>query len=106
MKLSEKILELELASNESRLKKLLNIQAPEVITEAVSKQIERLKSGCPLALDIKDKENLLDIEYTSHDVCTGSGGKKFIMFNKETDLCVNYFPNGRFGKFVAINSKK
>jgi hypothetical protein len=39
------------------------------------------------------------------EIKTGSGGKKYVQFNTAEGL-INYFPNARFGSFIAKNKSK
>ena len=85
-----------------RYGRLCEIKAPSVILDNILMQIEDAKND---VLAISDKENLLMLEFTSRELKTGQGGKQYVQY-QTADCVVNYFPNGRFGRFITKNNYK
>lgn len=94
--IKEKIIQMEISNLSQRLSKMQQIGAPKILLETIPKQIDELKKG---NIKIADKEQLLDMTYKNHKVLTGRGGKVYIQFNDS----INYFPEGRYGKFITLN---
>ena len=90
-----KILELEIKATEKRLNRLIEIGAPDIIIENTKKNIEQFKLGI---IKINDKQHLLSKTFEKLEVKTGRGGVEYIQFNGN----INYFPNGKYGKFIKI----
>ena len=95
MKIRDKIIENTLKNVTERCEGMIKIGGPAIIIENLKKEIENLKNGI---LKIKDKENLLDIEFTDIEWKKGRGGVPYASINNGT---INYFPNARYGAFIA-----
>ena len=64
------------------------------------KEIENLKNGI---LKVKDKENLLDLEFNDIEWKKGRDGVPYVTFNNGS---INYFPNARYGAFIKKSNIK
>lgn len=95
MKIRDKIIENTLKNVTERCEGIIKIGGPAIIIENLKKEIENLKNGI---LKIKDKENLLDIEFADVEWKKGRGGVPYATFNNGT---INYFPNARYGAFIT-----
>lgn len=99
MKIIEKIIEIEIANLEDRLETYKKLGGPQIIIKTIPEKIEKMKND---GIKITDKDDLGQMEYISHEVKKGRGGKIYIHFND----CINYFPNGyAHGAFLAKNNK-
>jgi hypothetical protein len=86
-------------SRKRRLEELKRINAPEILIRNEQKNLKALING---DIGIKDKENLLDLEFSSYEMNKGRGGKTWIQFETEEGL-INYFPNAKYGPFITKN---
>ena len=87
-----------LHQEEERLVRLKEIGAPKVMIESVETLVEGLYNGnLP---KINGDCNLLNKEFEKFEVRKGKGGKPYIHF----DCGVNYFPNSKYGRFIAIDA--
>ena len=89
----DKILEIEINAWQNRLNKLTAINAPEIMLVKLRENIENAKKGI---IKITDKEDLLSIHFKEYEVKKGRGGVPYIQFNGS----INYFPEGKYGKFI------
>lgn len=94
MTICEYIVNAELNIAESRLNKLHEIGAPEVIFKSLGDYINNLKNG---DIEISGDSDLLNVNYVSSEIKTGNGGKKYICFNNS----INYFPKAKYGKYIT-----
>ena len=94
MKIRDKIIESMLEIVTERCEKIIEIGGPAIIIENLKKEIENLKNGI---LKVKDKENLLDLEFNDIEWKKGRDGVPYVTFNNGT---INYFPNARYGAFI------
>ena len=94
MKIRDKIIESMLEIVTERCEKIIEIRGPAIIIENLKKEIENLKNGI---LKVKDKENLLDLEFNDIEWKKGRDGVPYVTFNNGT---INYFPNARYGAFI------
>ncbi|QQO97308.1 hypothetical protein M1M30_gp027 [Maribacter phage Colly_1] len=93
-----RILELTLESCSAHLKRLKEINAPEILIEGSTLYLAELERG---EIEIAGSVELLEQEYVSHEKLKGNGGKSYVCFNGT----VNYFPKAKFGKYIAPVTK-
>lgn len=91
MTLKEKIFELELAAMKTRLEKLLELGAPRVMSESLSKAIEKAD------IKIGGDQALLAETFVTVEAKKGNGGKQYLLFNNS----IQYFPQAKFGKYIC-----
>ena len=99
MTIREYIVNAELNIAESRLNKLHEIGAPEVMLKSLADCINNLQNG---NIEVSGDSNLLDVNYVSSEIKTGNGGKKYICFNNS----INYFPKAKYGKYIVKNKEE
>jgi len=83
-----------IASKENRLNALKDARAPQIIIDNLTAEVEQYRNG---NIDIKGDISLLDYEFITREVKTGSGGKQYIQY----DNAINWFPNAKFGQFIS-----
>jgi Holliday junction resolvase len=66
----------------------------------LKEKLQHLENG---ELTVNDKHQLLDKTYTSVEVKRGRGGQLYVQFTTSEGL-INYFPNGKYGPFIARNT--
>ena len=100
MKIRDKIIESMLKNVTERCEKMIEIGGPAIIIENLKKEIGNLKNGI---LKVKDKENLLDLEFNDIEWKKGRDGAPYATFNNST---INYFPCARYGAFITKDFSK
>ena len=95
MKIRDKIIENTLKDVTERCEKMIEISGPAIIIENLKKEIEDLKNGI---LKVKDKKNLLDLEFIDIEWKKGRDGVPYATFNGGT---INYFPYARYGASIT-----
>lgn len=95
MKIRDKIIEVKLKLVTERCEKIIEIGGPVIIIKNLNIEIENLRNGI---LKVKDKENLLDLEFIDIKWKKGRGGVPYATFNNGS---INYFPSGRYGAFIT-----
>lgn len=94
MTIKEYIIKTELTFNETRLKKLLELDAPAILIDNTQNKIDSLKTGI---LKCGGHKELLSTEFKNSVEKIGNGGKVYFSFNNGT---INYFPTARFGRCI------
>ena len=95
MKIRDKIIESMLEIVTERCEKIIEIGGPAIIIENLKKEIENLKNGI---LKVKDKENLLDLEFVDIEWKKGRGGVAGATFSSSS---INDVACGRYGAFIT-----
>ena len=98
MTIREHILENTRQNVESRLQKLEEMQAPEVLISSVKSQLTELENG---QIEIGGDAELLQEDYVSVELKKGSGGKVYFEYNGN----INYFPKAKYGRFIARRTR-
>ena len=93
MTIKQFLIETEKKQAETRLAKLIEIGAPEIIIENLKKKVVNPEAD----FKVGGSKELLEIEYKNHEVRKGKGGKVFLAFNDS----VLYFPTAKFGRFIT-----
>jgi len=102
MLIKDAILKTMLPGAQERLRRLVELDAPEIILDQQKQKVAMLESG---DLPLKDKEGLLGLELVGEpEVKTGSGGKQYLEMNTSTGA-VLFFPQARFGWFLTKKSE-
>jgi len=99
MTIKEYIINSEFKMANDRLIKLIDMNAPQIMIDGQQNFVNELFDR---KIKIVDKENLLDIEYISHETKKGNGGKIFLIFNNSD---IHYFPQGQYGKSIKRYKK-
>lgn len=93
-----------LKGTQNRLEKLKEIKAPEVMIQHNEQQIVILQNHTAIdavnALVGCKTQEILTAEFISAESHTGKGGKTYLTFKTSVGQ-VNYFPNGRYGRFIS-----
>ena len=93
-----------LKGTQSRLEKLKEIKAPEVMIQHSEQQITLIQNHTAIdavsSLVACKSPEILTAEFISAEKHTGKGGKIYVTFETSVGQ-VNYFPNGRFGRFIS-----
>ena len=87
-----------------RLKGLKEIKAPDIMISQLEQNLEVLQhndalTAVSLLVACKDLE-ILSAEFISSEARTGKGGKSYGAYETSVGQ-VNYFPFGKFGRFIA-----
>lgn len=85
---------------ESRLAKLIELNAPPIIIDGVKRQLTK---DCSIRIKTGDPTDLLDREFLSVEKFTGRSGKAYYVYQTPAGP-VSFFPQGRFGPFVTVTS--
>jgi hypothetical protein len=93
MTVKEFLINSEKKNAEIRLSKLSKIGAPEIIIENLKKKIENPESD----FKVGGSKELLEVEYSNHEVLTGKGGKIHLLINGY----IVYFPSAKYGRFIT-----
>ena len=103
MKLKEYLLEKMKLGKENRIKRLKEINAPEIIIENEKKQYENILKGNINLLINKWNDNDFDVEFIKEERKTGNGGKVYFQFTTKDNKIINFFPNAKYGRFICYN---
>lgn len=98
MTIKDVIIKTELTALKERLEKMKEMDAPDIIIDSLLTEINNLESG---SLKIGGDKSLLNTEFVSSEIKTGSGGKRYVHFNNG----INYFPQARYGRYIAKGEK-
>ena len=93
MTIKDVIIKTELRALKERVKKLQELEAPDVMITSTEQEIDRLESG---NLKIGGNIKLLEVEFVSSENKVGRGGKGYVQFNSS----INYFPNAKYGRYI------
>lgn len=89
-------------NKQSRIDRLKEIKAPEIMIQNDIKMIENYKSG---NVKINGWNEFSQEVFKSFIWKKGNGGKEYVQFTLSDNSIVNYFPNGKFGPFFSRPSK-
>jgi len=103
MKINEFLKEKILENLKKRLNKLVAIPAPEIIIEALKKEIKNIEAG--KEIKISGDTKYLTHNFISDEIKIGQGGKKYTQFILENGEKVNYFPNAKYGRYIKKEKK-
>lgn len=84
----------ELPAYEERLRKLIEMGAPEVVINGQSKAVRALENR---EIQIGGNAKLAEAMVETAEVKRGRGGKQYVEFNG----CIRYFPNAKYGRFIS-----
>ena len=93
MTVKDFLINCEKKNAETRLSKMIEIDAPEVLIENLKKKIENFEKD----FKVGGMKKLLDVEYEKHEVLTGKMGKIYLEINGY----IVYFPNAKYGRFIT-----
>lgn len=94
MTIKEFLVTKELVSMKERLLRLKQISAPKIMIESLKEKISNFSND---NFNVGGNNELLEVEYETHVVKTGRGGKKYLLIND----AIQYFPNARYGRFIS-----
>jgi restriction endonuclease Mrr len=97
------------ASFATRLEKLKEIKAPEIMISQIEKNLQFVLTNDPLTavkelVGCKEPE-LFNAIFISSETKTGNGGKKYAIYQTSMGE-LNYFPNARFGRWLTRKGVK
>jgi hypothetical protein len=84
----------ELRAAQERLEKLMQIKAPEVMIQGQKRIVEELSAG---KIKVGGDQELLQCTFETFETKKGKGGKVYVQF----DNGIKYFPNAKYGRFIA-----
>ena len=93
MTVREFLINSEKKNAEARLPKLIEIGAPEIIIENLKKKIENPEADFKCG----GQKELLEVEYSAHEVLTGKNGKPHYLINGY----IVYYPYAKYGRFIT-----
>lgn len=93
MTIREYILNGAIKTAQTRLEKLKEMSAPQIMIATLEADIEQMQAG---SLKIGGDVEVLDEELVSREFKTRRGGKQYIQING----CINFFPNAKYGMYV------
>lgn len=93
MTIREYILDGTIKTAQTRLEKLKEMSAPQIMITTLEADINKMQAG---NLKIGGDVEVLDEELISREFKTGKGGKQYIQING----CINFFPNARYGMYI------
>lgn len=100
------ILTQRIALHTDRIARLADLNAPDVVMDRERHLLAQARAGVIGKIDALDKadpEALLAMDYTAVRWDTGRGGKSYATFTTASGD-VRYFPQGRFGPFLAVGA--
>lgn len=104
MTIAAYILSCRVASHTDRLERLVGLLAPEMVLDRERELLARAQDGRigPVSAPKTGEpaETLLALDYTEVKWAKGRGGHHFATFTTASGP-VNYFPQAKFGPFIA-----
>lgn len=101
MTIKEVIRNIEIANLEDKVKRLMNAGATPLMVRDLREMLFHLELGG--SLYIRGEQELFNTEYVDMVEKVEKGGRRYLSFNGGS---INYFPNGKYGRYITSASKK